>query len=135
MEFMFLVLGLGLLHFIVGGVWYSPLAFADPWMRGLGLTKADIREARVYIPASLFASLLASIAQAATLVMLVSTIPHTAIFTGALIGAGVATAFSFLPMLKDRIWADRAWSVIMIDAGYEVLAAALAGALAAYWLW
>ena len=134
MQLLLLALVLGLLHFAIGGLWYSPLAFAGPWMRGLGLTQADIREAKVNIPASLAASAIASMAQAATLVLLISALPTSSIATGAIVGAGVALAFSFLPMLKDRLWADRPWSVVLIDGGYEVLAAAVVGTLAAWWL-
>jgi len=54
--------------------------------------------------------------------------------TGAAIGALVAIAFAFLPMVKDRVWADRPWSVILVDAGYEILGAAMVGGLAAWWL-
>ncbi len=126
---------LGTAHFLIGGVWYSPLAFSETWMRGLGLTQADIQDGRVNIPASLAASALASLAQAAVLVLLIASLPISGAWHGALVGAAVATAFSFLPMLKDHVWADRPWSVILVDAGYEVLAAAVIGGAAAWWLW
>lgn len=129
-----LILVLGIAHFLIGGFWYSQLAFAEIWMRGLGLTKADIQEGRVNIPASLLASALASLAQAAVLVMLIVALPTPSPLHGALIGTLIAAAFSFLPMLKDHVWADRPWTVILVDAGYEVSAAALIGGAAAWWL-
>lgn len=135
MNTVLLALSLGFLHFCLGGLWYSPLAFGQAWMRGLGITQADIHEARINMKAALGASAVASIGQAVTLVVLVAALPVGTILQGALIGAGIAAAFSFLPMLKDRVWADRPWIVVIVDAGYEVLAAAVVGAIAAWWFW
>jgi hypothetical protein len=30
-------------------------------------------------------------------------------------------------MVKDRVWADRPWSVVLVDGGYETVAGAVAG--------
>lgn len=125
---------LALLHFVIGGLWYSPLAFAEAWMSGLGVTQADISEARINTKAALAASALASFAQAAVIIVLLRQISAPSIFVGLTLGAAIAAAFSFLPMLKDRVWADRPWSVILIDAGYEVVAAAVVGGLAVWLL-
>ena len=34
-----------LVTFAVGGLWYSPILFAKPWMRECGLTEEQAREA------------------------------------------------------------------------------------------
>jgi hypothetical protein len=127
-------LAFGTMHFVIGGLWYSPLGFSAVWMRGLGVTQADIAEARINVRAALAASALASVAQTAVLIWLLQQIGDVGVVKGALTGMGIAFAFSFLPMLKDRVWADRAWSVILVDAGYEITAAALVGGLAAWWM-
>ncbi len=125
---------LALLHFVIGGLWYSPLAFAEAWMSGLGVTQADISEARINTKAALAASALASFARAAVIIVLLRQISAPSIFVGLTLGAAIAAAFSFLPMLKDRVWADRPWSVILIDAGYELVAASVVGGLAVWLL-
>jgi hypothetical protein len=35
-------------------------------------------------------------------------------------------------MVKDRVWADRAWAVVLVDGGYEVVAGAVAGGIAVW---
>jgi Protein of unknown function (DUF1761) len=124
----------GLVHFLIGGLWYSPLMFSKIWMQGLGLTDADIKEAPVNIWMALLASALASFAQAAALAWLFVTLAMPSIILAALVGAGAALAFGFMPMLRDRVWANRPWSVILVDAGYECVGGAGAGALIAWML-
>lgn len=132
-EWILPTLALGVLHFLIGGLWYSPVGFSAVWMRGLGITPQDIKEARISVSAGLAASAAASLAQVMVLVGLLHRIGSVSALEGALIGVTIAFAFSFLPMLKDRVWAGRAWSVILVDAGYEVVAAALIGGLAGWW--
>jgi hypothetical protein len=112
---------------------YSPLLFGPVWMKGLGLTQTDISEAQVNIGLALATSALSSLMQSAALVWLFSLVPVT-LPLGALIGALAALTFGGGPMLRDRVWADRPWSVIAVDLGHEIAAGALAGALAAWWL-
>jgi hypothetical protein len=122
----------GVVHFLIGALWYSPAGFAGPWMRGLGITPDDIAEARVDMRAAIGASALASFAQAAVLVALFAMLGLPGVAGGALVGALVGFAFGALPMVKDRVWADRAWPVVLVDGGYEVVAGAVAGGIAAW---
>jgi hypothetical protein len=125
------IIGAGLAHFLIGGLWYSPLMFSKQWMTGLGLTMDDIKEVPVDMRMALLASAASSFVQAAALVWLFVTHLSPTPFVGALIGLVAAFAFGFMPMWRDRVWANRPWSVILIDAGYECVAGTVAGALAA----
>jgi hypothetical protein len=122
----------GVVHFGIGALWYSPAGFAGPWMRGLGITPADIAEARVDMRAALGASALASFAQAGVLVALFAMLGLPGVTGGVVAGALAGFAFGALPMVKDRVWADRAWAVVLVDGGYEVVAGAAAGGIAAW---
>jgi hypothetical protein len=101
-------------------------------MRGLGITPSDIAEARVDMRAALGASALASFAQAAVLVLLFAMLGLPGVAGGVVVGGLLGFAFGALPMVKDRVWADRAWSVVLVDGGYEVVAGATAGGIAAW---
>ena len=126
---------LGAAHFLLGGLWYSPIGFGTIWMRGLGINRVDIAEAATNVRAGLAVSAILSLLQTAAVILILVGMGGVSAPGGAAIGALVAIAFAFLPMAKDRVWADRPWSVILVDAGYEVLGAAMVGGLAAWWLW
>jgi hypothetical protein len=100
-------------------------------MRGLGITPADIAEARVDMRAALGASALASFAQAGALVALFAMLGLPGVAGGAADRGACGFAFGALPMVKDRVWADRAWPVVLVDGGYETVAGAVAGGVAA----
>jgi Protein of unknown function (DUF1761) len=123
------VFAAGIIHFLIGGLWYSPVMFAKPWMHGLGLSDADIKEARVNMKLALLASAFASISQAVMLAWLFQYVSNLNVGLGASIGGLSALAFGFTPMLRDRVWANRPWPVIWVDASYECIAGAFAGGL------
>jgi hypothetical protein len=121
----------GAVHFLIGAVWYSPAGFAGPWMRGLGITPQDIAEARVDMRAALGASALASVMQVGALVVLFAMLGLPGILGGMAAGGLAGFAFGALPMLKDRVWADRPWPVVLVDGGHETVAGAVAFGVAA----
>jgi hypothetical protein len=41
------VLAAALSSFIIGGVWYSPIMFAKPWMRENGFSEAEMKNANM----------------------------------------------------------------------------------------
>lgn len=45
------VLVSGVAYFMLGGLWYSPVLFANPWMKALGLTEEKIKEQGSAAPA------------------------------------------------------------------------------------
>ena len=122
------------IFFAVGGLWYSPLMFSKIWMRGLGLTESDIKEGHFNMWLALSASAFASSARAAALAWLFSTLALPSVLRAAVIGGAAALAFGFTPMLRDRVWANRPWPVILVDAGYECAGGAAAGAIIALML-
>jgi Protein of unknown function (DUF1761) len=134
MDLLFAVLTAGLAHFLIGGFWYSSLAFSRTWMHGLGLTQDDIAEAKVNIPLALLASAISSFAQAAALVWLFVVLGAPSLVLGGLIGGVLGLAFGMMPMLRDRVWADRPWSVILVDGSYEAVGGIAIGVIAAFWL-
>jgi hypothetical protein len=133
LDFSILVCALGALHFAIGGLWYSPIGFGNAWMHGLGVAQADIAEARINARAALAASAVASIMQTAILVWLLHQIGDATVMQGSALAGALAAAFSFLPMQGPRT-GGRTWSVILVDGGYEVSAAAIVGGIAAWWI-
>lgn len=124
----------GTAHFATGGVWYNVPMISRAWLQGFGITSVDLRESNIGMGSALLASGAGSFGQAAMLAILFTLVGEISIWTGALVGAGLAVTFGVAPILRDKVWADRPWSLFLIDSGHEVLSGAAAGAAVAWWL-
>lgn len=123
------VLVSALLAFVIGGLWYSPILFAKPWMREVGLSEEQTRQAN---PAKVF-----GFAALATLVMAF----NLAAFIGnkSSIGfglfAGAATGLGWVAMSLGVIYLfeQRSLKLWLINSGYQVVAYTVMGGVLAAW--
>jgi hypothetical protein len=127
------VLVCALIPMIAGMLWYSPLLFAEPWMRSMGINMSDVKESglsssRAYA-ASTFASLILSLVMG---VIVLST--NTSGFLGGVVlGFIVWLGFNFTSVFKYIFFEDRPWSLFLIDAGYDIACFTLIGGVLAVW--
>lgn len=118
------VLAAALSGFAVGGIWYGPL-FGKSWMVASGLTMDDIKRgsaARIYGTAFV-ANFIGAWVLAA--VLGTDATPIDGAFVGGVIGlAWVATALATIYAFERR-----GPLLLMINAGYQVVALAVTGAI------
>ena len=129
------VLAAGVLIFMLGGLWYSPLLFAKPWMAQMGKTDADFKaaSANMNMPVSYLMVFLCGLITAWALAFVIYGLGATTAVAGAGIAAicwlGFAGATSFGTSLfsleKSGLW--------MINTSYNLVAFVLAGILLALW--
>lgn len=115
--------------FLIGGVWYSPILFANPWMADNGLTKDDLERSR---PVKIFGG-------AFVLSLLIAT--NLAFFLGAKAGlawgatAGALAGFGWVAasMGITFLFERKPLRLFLIDAGYHGIAYAVMGAIIGVW--
>ena len=125
----FAIVTAALVTFAVGGLWYSPILFAKPWMRECGLTEEQARQAPMGRIFGL--SALAALVMAANL----------AAFRGAKatlsfgLFAGAATGIGWVAMSLGvtYLFEQRSLKLWLIDAGYQVVSYTLMGAILGAW--
>ena len=116
--------------FLVGGIWYSPILFARPWMRANGLADADLQKGdagRVF--AGAFA--LSLVGNVNLAFFLADGTPSLGwgIAAGALAGVGwVATSLGVTYLFERR-----PLKLYLIDAGYHVVTFMMSGAILGVW--
>jgi hypothetical protein len=123
------VLVAALLSFLIGGLWYSPLMFAKPWMAECGLSEAQTRGAPM---GKIF-----GFAALATLVMSFTL----AAFIGAKASlgfglfAGAATGIGWVAMSLGVIYLfeQRSLKLWLINSGYQVVSYTVMGGLLGVW--
>ena len=125
----FAIVTAALVTFAVGGLWYSPILFARPWMRECGLTEEQARQAPMGRIFGL--SALAALVMSANLAAFLGAKATLAfgLFAGAATGIGwVAMSLGVIYLFEQR--SLKLW---LIDSGYQVVAYTLMGGILGAW--
>ncbi len=116
--------------FLIGGVWYSPIAFARPWMAANGFTEAELKTrggmGKIF-GLSFALALLASV----NLAFFLGGPEATAVWgatAGSLTSLWIVAAFGITYLFERKTM-----KLFLIDAGYYVVAFPLMGLILGAW--
>lgn len=118
-----------LLSFAIGGLWYSPLLFARPWMREAGLNEEQLRGgpmARIFGLAAL-----ASLVMAVNLAAFIG--PKASLGFGLFAGAAAGLGWVAMSLGVIYLFERRSFTLWLINSGYQVVAYTLMGGLLGVW--
>lgn len=118
-----------LMSFAIGGLWYSPLLFARPWMKEAGLTEEQTRAApmgRVFGLAAI-----ASLVMAFNLAAFIG--PKASLTFGLFAGAAAAIGWVAMSLGVIYLFEQRSLKLWLINSGYQVIAYTLMGGLIGVW--
>ncbi len=124
------VLAAAISTFLVGGLWYSPLLFAQAWMRENGFSETDLRrhsKGRAFGGSAVFALIMAF--NLALFLADEKTDLAWGVAAGALAGVGwVATGLGTVALFENRTW-----TYIAINSGYQIVSFLVMGAILGAW--
>jgi hypothetical protein len=116
--------------FLIGGLWYSPLAFARPWMALNGFSEASLKErggtGRVF-GISFFLVLIAS-ANLAFFLGGADTTPTWGATAGALAAVWIVAAFGVTYLFERK-----PMKLFLINAGYHAVTFPIVGFILGAW--
>lgn len=121
------------LIFLLGGLWYSPLLFAKPWMALHGKTAEEIKAAGGASPMMYVQVFLCGFFTSWVMALLMARFDSHYVMSGLKLGAlcwlGFAAATSYATALfsftPKRLW--------LIDTGFNFVSFMIAGVLLAVW--
>jgi hypothetical protein len=115
------------LSMIVGFVWYSPMLFANAWMKELGLTMEKIGNGPGvgYLVATLSSAILG--AAVATVIKFTNT---TTVVDALAWGLIIAVGFIGTSFATNYVFAQKSKKLFLIDAGYFMVVVMIAAVLA-----
>lgn len=122
------VVGAAICSFVIGAIWYSKILFGNAWMVLAGLNEQQIESAnfgKIFGFAFIFQLMLASflaIALASDLTITSSGF-YAGFAAGIMIFCGIAVAYLF---------AQKKWSLIFIDGGYQLITMIIMGLIIGY---
>ena len=125
----FAIVTAALVTFAVGGLWYSPILFARPWMRECGLTEEQARQAPMGRIFGL--SALAALVMSANLAAFLGA--KATLAFGLFAGAATGIGWVAMSLGVTYLFEQRSLKLWLIDSGYQVVAYTLMGGILGAW--
>ncbi len=123
------VLVSALATFVIGSIWYSPILFANAWMKELGLTKAGMGKVNMFKIFGISFLLMLIIAFNLAAFIGPQSDLQFGLTAGALAGFGWVAAAMGINYLFER----KSFRFWLINAGYMVVSFTLMGAIIGAW--
>jgi hypothetical protein len=120
--------------FILGGLWYSKLLFARPWVRLMGKTDEELK-ASTSGPAPLMflGAFVCGLLISIVLAMLLHHFGPHGVFFGMHLGALCWLGFAAPTSFANAIFSGKPKMLWLIDSGYNLVSFLMAGAILEAW--
>ncbi len=121
---------------VVGFLWYSPVLFANAWMKLMGYDpndKTKIAEMQKSAGPSYFMSLIASVLAAFVLGKLITVAGFSMAVDGLKIGLVVWLGFVTTVQFTNALFSRQPFKLYMINTGYQLVCYAVMGAILGAW--
>jgi Protein of unknown function (DUF1761) len=118
-----------LVPIVLGALWYSPALFAEPWMRAVGRTKEELGGAGLGYVIGVVSALLMSY----TLARIVRWAEVDDLWNGALVGLLVWLGLVATVLAATTYFGGRPRRLWVINAGYQLVALVVVGAIHGVW--
>ena len=125
------VLVAGIVHMIIGAIWYSNALFAQAWMRLVGKTKEDMKKGGndMYIWA-----FISSLVMAFVLAQFLAYAGVTSVAMGLQISFMAWLGFTATTQMLNYMFAGRPQKLYLIDSGYHLIGLLAMGAILSAWI-
>ena len=121
---------------VIGFLWYSPILFANPWMRLMGFDpndKAKLAEMQKGAGQMYALSFVASIVSAVVLAKIIDISSVNTVLYGMKIGFAVWLGFVTTVQLTGALFSKQPNKLYMINTGYQLVCYLAMGAILAKW--
>ena len=125
----------GVLIFLLGGLWYSPVLFARKWMALMGKTEADMRAAAATgsMPLMYLRAFLCGLISSWVLAIVLNHFINLTPLRGALVGVLCWLGFAGVTSYATAVFTMKPKLLWLIDSGLNLVSFVLAGILLAVW--
>lgn len=129
------VLVCGVVIFLLGGVWYSKLLFARPWIALMGKTEEEMKASSGPVPLLFLGAFVCGLVSAYVLAALLNHHQPVTVARGAKLGAVCWLGFTAAPTFATALFSSIPKRLWAINVCYDLVSYVLAGMILAYWHW
>ena len=117
-------------NMIIGALWYSPVLFANIWMKSLGKSMEEIHETNPNT--GYLYTTVAGIISAIILSLFISMLDTVTIGAGALLGFLAGVGFASAREISPTFFEGRKYTLFFISAGYHTVSLTVMGIIIAF---
>lgn len=114
---------------VIGAMWYSPLLFANIWLKSLGKSREEMNTSSANTGYVL--TMIAAVVSAIVLSYFISLVESISIGDGALIGFLAGFGIAAARELSPTFFETRKFTLFVISAGYHIVALTVMGMILA----
>ena len=127
------VLVSGVVIFMLGGLWYSPVLFAKRWVKLVGKTEGELKASTGNMPVSYLLVFLCGLLTAWVMALVIGNFAPSSAVDGALIGALCWLGFAGATSFGTGLFAGKPKALWLIDSGFNLVAFIVTGVILAAW--
>jgi hypothetical protein len=129
------VLVSGIVIFILGGLWYSPVLFAKRWIALQGKTEEQLKAdaASASMPVLYLSALICGLVISWVLAIILNHFSDITPLRGVMVGALCWLGFAGATTFANALFSMKPKALWLIDSGYNLVCFVIAGAILAAW--
>lgn len=127
------VLVSGVVIFMLGGLWYSPVLFAKRWMTLVGKSEAELKAAAGSMPISYLLVFLCGLVSAWVLAIVLANFAPASPMDGALVGALCWLGFAGATSFGTALFSGKPKALWLIESGFNLVSFIIAGIILTLW--
>jgi hypothetical protein len=133
------VLVSGVVIFVLGALWYSPLLFAKPWTRLMGKTEEEMKaymaspKAKREMPLMYGMAFVTALVTAWVMAIVVNHFAPPSVLRGAEVGTLCWLGFAATTSYATAMFSTQPKALWLINSAYNLVSFALAGAILGAW--
>jgi uncharacterized protein YneF (UPF0154 family) len=124
------VLVASLTAFVIGGVWYSPILFANSWMKETGLNEEQLQNSNM---AKIFGLAFIFIFVMTFCLAMFLNDPSVGTAAGAFYGFLTGFGWISLALAVNSLYERKSWKYMLINGGYWTVVFTLMGLILGSW--
>lgn len=122
------------IHMALGMLWYSPALFGKAWIKLVGMTDKEMKEAKKKgMGKTMVVAFVASLVLMYVLAAFVDLVSSTTFALGAQTGAWAWLGFIATVMLNSVLWEKKPVKLYLINVSYYLVSLVVMGGLLAAW--